>query len=160
MTLARRFMSIENRGRGRSLGRSFEKPRPGATTSKTQIFGSARVRTWDASLSAGKQRNDTTTQAFHRLANRSNVRFRYDLHLQETSNATCGTRMISASGTHAGCSFNQYSNSLSAATLSCRSGGRLDWELLAIYAFVVLSFATPVIAAYAIWAKCDCPPPF
>ena len=126
-------------------------------TFKRQIFGRALVRTCDASCWAEKQRNEVRTQAFHRLVNRTNVRFRYDLRLQETSNATCGTRMISASGIHAGCRFNQYSNALSAANLSCRSGGRLDWEMLAICAFVVLGFTAHVIAGYVIWAKCGCP---
>jgi len=99
------------------------------------------------------------TQAFHPLVNRANVRFRHDLRLKETANAICGTRMISASGIHACCRFNQYSNALSVANLSCRSSGRLDWEMLAIYVFVVLSFAAFAIAGYVIWAKCGCPPP-
>ena len=129
-------------------------------TSRRQVFGRARVRTCDASRSAGKQRNDTRTQAFHFLVNRTDVRFRHDLRLKGTANATCGTRMISASGIHDGCRFNQYSNDLSAATASCRSGGRLYLEMLAIWVFVMFSFAALAIAGYVIWAKCGSPAPF
>lgn len=129
-------------------------------TSRTQIFGRARVRACDASRSAARHRNDTRTQAFPRLVNRTNVRSRYDLRLQESSNATCRTRMLAASGIHAGCRSNQYLNALSAANPSCRGGGRLDWEMVAIYVFVVLSFAAFVIAGYLIWTKCGCPPSF
>lgn len=103
-------------------------------TSKTQIFGSARVRTYDASLSAGKQRIDTRTRAFHRLVNRTNVRFRYN------------SRLISDAG--------------SAASSGSASSDRLNWETLAIWVFVVFSFAALVFAGYVIWAKCASPSSF
>ena len=47
-------------------------------TSRKDIFGSAGGDACDASFPPGKQRNDTRTQAFHRLVNRTDVRFRYD----------------------------------------------------------------------------------
>jgi len=103
-------------------------------TSKTQIFGSARVRTCDASLSAGKQRNDTKTQAVDRLVNRTNVRFRYNSgHISDAGSAT---------------------NSGST------SSDLLNWEMFAIWVFVVFSFAALVFAGYVIWAKCASPSPF
>ena len=110
------------------------KPRPSVMTSKTQILGSARVRTRDHSLSARKQRNDTSTQAFHCLVNRTNVRFRY--------NSGC----ISDAG--------------SVTSPGSTSSDRLNWEMLAIWVFVVFSFAALVFAGYVIWAKCASPSPF
>ena len=103
-------------------------------TSKTKIFGSARVRTCDASLLAGKQRNDTTPQAFHRLVNRTNVRFR------------CNSGFM----LDAGC----------ATSSGSPSRDLLNWEMLAIWAFVAFSFAALVFAGYVIWAKCASPSPF
>jgi len=103
-------------------------------TSRTQIFGSARARTCEASLPAGKQRNDTRPQAFHRLVNRANVRFRYHSWL--------------------------ISDAASATSSGFRSSDRLNWEMLAIWVFVVLSFATLAFAGYVIWAKCASPLPF
>ncbi len=103
-------------------------------TSKTQIFGSARARTCDASLSAAKQRNDTRTQAFQCLVNRTNVRFRYD------------SRLISDAS----------SDTNSGST----SSDQLNWEMLAIWVFVVFNFAALVFAGYVIWAKCASPSPF
>jgi len=79
-------------------------------TSKTQIFESARVRTCDASLSAGKQRNDTGTQAFHRLVNRTNVYFRYNSQL--------------------------ISDADSATSSGSTSSDRLNWDMLGIWVFV------------------------
>jgi hypothetical protein len=99
---------------------------PSVMTSKTQIFGSARVRKCE--------RNDARTQAFHRLGNRTNVRFRYD------------SGLISDAG--------------SATGSGSRGSDRLNWEMLAIWAFVVFFFAALVFAVYVIWAKCDGPGPF
>ena len=110
------------------------KPCADAMTSKTQILGSARVRTCDASLSAGKQWKDTRTQAFHRLVNRMNVRFRYNSGL--------------------------ISDAVSATSSGSTSSDRLNWEMLAIWMFVVFSFAALVFAGYVIWAKCASPSPF
>ena len=88
-------------------------------TSRKQVFGSARVRTC--------ARNDTRTEAFHRLVNRTNVRFRYN------------SRLISNTG--------------SATGSGPRSSDRLNWEMLAICAFVVFSFAALVFAGYLLWVK-------
>jgi hypothetical protein len=109
------------------------KPCAGVLTSKRQIFGSARVCTRDSSLSAGKQRNDTRTQALHRLVNSTNVRFRYN----------SGLMSVAGSATSSG----------------SPSSDRLNWEMLAIWVFVVFSFAALAFAGHVIWAKCD-PSPF
>lgn len=103
-------------------------------TSRIQIFGSARVPRCDASLPSGKQRNDTKTQAFHHLVNRTDVRFRYDSCL--------------------------ISNADRAMSSGSKDSDRLRWEMLALWIFVVFSFAALVFAVYAIWAKCDGPSPF
>jgi hypothetical protein len=133
MTLTRRFMIIKNRGRAQNLGRSFGKPRSSVMTSGTQMFGRARVRTCDASLSAGKQRNDTRTQALHRLVNKTNVRFRYN----------SGLLLDADSASSSGSPSND-----------------LNWEMVAIWMFLVFSFAAFVFTGYVIWAKCDSPSPF
>lgn len=72
---------------------------------------------------------------------------------------TYGTRMSPASGLHASNRFEHDSNSnaLSASTPNCRSGDRLNWEMLALWVFVAFSFAALVFAGYVIWAKCASP---
>ena len=134
MTLARRFMIIKNRGRGRSLGRSFEKPRPSLMTSRTQVFGHKRVRACDAFRSPGKQRNDTRTQTFHRLANRTKVRFR------------CNSWLISNAG--------------SATNSGYTTSDYLNWEMVAMWLFVMFSFAALAFTGYFIFTKCDSPSAF
>lgn len=73
---------------------------------------------------------------------------------------TCGTRMSPASGIHPSCRFNPHSNAPSATNPSCRSGGGLDWEMLALCIFLVFSFAALVFAICLIWAKCESPSGF
>jgi hypothetical protein len=70
---------------------------------------------------------------------------------------TCGTGMSPASGIHASCRFEYDSKALSVTTPSCKSGDGVNWEVLAIWAFVVFSFAALAFAGYLIWVKCDSP---
>jgi hypothetical protein len=68
--------------------------------------------------------------------------------------------MSTASSIHVSCRFRHDSNALSATNSHCRSGDRLNWEMLAIWIFVVFSFAALVFAGYVIWVKCASPSPF
>ena len=72
----------------------------------------------------------------------------------------CGTRMSPASGIQASCRFEHDLKALSATPPNCKSGGRLNWEMLALWIFAVFSFAALIFAGYVIWAKCDGTPPF
>lgn len=68
--------------------------------------------------------------------------------------------MTPASGIHAGCRLRHHSNALCATSSNSRTGGGLNWEMLAIWIFVMLSFAAFVFAGYVIWVKCASPSPF
>lgn len=98
---------------------------PSVMNSKTQIFGSG---------CRNCERNDATSQAFHRLVNGTHVRLRHN------------SWVISDAG--------------SATGSGSRISDRLNWEMLAIWAFLVFSFAALAFAVYVIWAKCDGPGPF
>lgn len=93
--------------------------------SKTQIFGSARFRK--------RERNNTRTEAFHHLVNRTNVRFRYTSTLNSNTGSPTSSRP--------------------------KSGDPLNWEMFAIWAFVVFSFAALAFALLVIWLKCGRPSP-
>jgi hypothetical protein len=125
--------NLENRGVRAKPRTLIEKPRPGVMSSKTKNFGSVHVRTCGASVLAGKHRNDTTTQALHRLVNSTNVRFR------------CNSGFMLDAG--------------STTSSSSPSSDRLDWEMLAIWVMVVFSFAALAFTGYVIWAKCASPSP-
>lgn len=68
---------------------------------------------------------------------------------------TRGTRTGPAPGIHTGCRFDHGSNEFPAINPNCRTGGRLDWEMLAIWVLVVFSFAALALVVYLIGAKCD-----
>jgi len=55
--------------------------------------------------------------------------------------------------------FNEEPTALSTNPLNCTSDESPDWKMLAIWAFVVLSFAALVAAVYLIRSKCDDPSP-
>ena len=93
--------------------------------------------------------NGTEPQASLGLVNRTNVRFRYDSRLT--------ARLSPASGIHASSRFEHDANALSTSTRNCRSGDCLNWDMLALWVFVVFSFAALVFAGYVIWVKCDNP---
>ena len=102
-------------------------------SSRTQISKAHVPAACDASPPCGKQRNDTRSQAFHNLVNRTDVRFRSDSWL--ISNANCAIRS------------------------GLEGSDRLHWEMLALWIFVVFSFAALVLAGYLVWAKCADPSP-
>lgn len=105
----------------------------GVMTSDTD-FRKRLFRTCHASLSAGKQRNDTITHALHRLVNSTNVSFRYN------------SRPMLDAG--------------SATSSGSPSSDLLNWEVLAIWVFVAFSFAALVPVGYVIWANCASLSPF
>ena len=74
-----------------------------------------------------------------------------------TTRATLTGRV---SGIRASCRLEHDSKPLAATAPNCRSGGRVNWEILALWIFVMFSFAALAFAVYLIWAKCDGPPAF
>ena len=52
------------------------------------------------------------------------------------------------------------SNADRAMSSGSKGSDRLRWEMLALWMFVMFSFAALIFAVYAIWAKCDGPPTF
>ncbi len=97
------------------------------------VFGSARARACEASLPPGS--NGMTEDAGSSSpGHRTNVHFRSDSWL--ISNANCPIRS------------------------GLEGSDRLHWETLALWIFVVFSFAALIFAGYVIWAKCDGPSPF
>ncbi len=73
---------------------------------------------------------------------------------------TRGTLIGRISGIRASGRLEHDSKPLAATSPNCRSGGGLNWEMLALWIFIVFSFAALVFAGYVIWAKCNGPSPF
>jgi hypothetical protein len=67
--------------------------------------------------------------------------------------------MSPASSIHPNCRVRHKSNELYATASSRRTVDPLNWELLAVWVCVALSFAALVFAVYVIWAKCNGPSP-
>ncbi len=68
--------------------------------------------------------------------------------------------MSSTSSIHPSFVRRHNSNALKAASSRCRSGDQSVLEMLAIWGFVVFSFAALVFACYVIWVKCASPSGF
>ena len=120
------------------------KPCAGVMTSKIQILGSARVHACDASLPPGKQRHRAPGIPGLGQSHERALPVRFAAH------------SAIEPGVRHSCQFPLRAR-LSASTRNCRSGDCLNWDMLALWVFVVFSFAALVFAGYVIWVKCDNP---
>ncbi len=73
---------------------------------------------------------------------------------------THGRRMSPASSIHPDCRFGHTQAAVSVIHSNRGKGGRVDWDMLALWVCAVLSFAAFFFALYLIWAKCESPSRF